>query len=134
MPETQSQAQAQAQAESRPVRRPRRYIDWRQAACLLAAGQAAAVAAAAIGVSEDRLMRHLETSPHFVRLILRAGDGRRRLARTLQEGRETGDAAGISADSARYASIRPANRNDAERMPTNADEPGRSGTDANERQ
>ncbi|QDO97635.1 hypothetical protein FNB15_10295 [Ferrovibrio terrae] len=75
-------------------RRPRRYIDWRQAAHLLAGGQTPAAAAAAIGVSEDRLMRHFETSQHFLRLILRAGESRRCLDLALQAGPVEEDAAG----------------------------------------
>lgn len=75
-----------SQIQTRAGRRPRRYIDWRQAACLLAAGQSPAEAAAAIGVSEDRLMRHFETSQHFLGLILRAGETRRYLALALQGG------------------------------------------------
>lgn len=67
-------------------RRPRRYIDWRQAAHLLAGGQTPAAAAETIGVSEDRLMRHFETSQHFLRLILQAGESRRCLELALQAG------------------------------------------------
>jgi hypothetical protein len=75
-------------------RRPRRYFDWRQAARLMAAGQSPAAAAAAIGVSEDRLMRHVESSRHFFGLILRAGEDRRNLALVLQGGAEDGDKPG----------------------------------------
>jgi hypothetical protein len=75
-------------------RRPRRYIDWRQAAQLLAGGQTPAVAAEAIGISEDRLMRHFETSRHFLDLILRAGESRRCLALVLRAGPMEEDTAG----------------------------------------
>ncbi len=74
--------------------RPRRYFNWRQAARLLSAGQTPAAAAAAIGVSEDRLMRHFETSSHFLGLILRAGEDRRCLALALQGGAEDDDGPG----------------------------------------
>lgn len=75
-------------------RRPRRYIDWRQAAHLLAGGQTPTATAAAIGISEDRLMRHFETSQHFLRLILQAGESRRCLELALQAGAAAEDAAG----------------------------------------
>lgn len=75
-------------------RRPRRYIDWRQAAHLLADGQTPAAAAEAIGISEDRLMRHFDTSQHFLRLILRAGESRRCLDLVLQAGPVEEDVAG----------------------------------------
>lgn len=65
-------------------RQPRRYIDWKQAARLMAEGQAPAAAAAGIGVSEHRLWRHFETSRHFRSLILQAGESRRCLAMVLQ--------------------------------------------------
>ena len=67
-------------------RRPRRYIDWREAAQMLAAGQTPAAAAKAISISEDRLMRHFETSRHFLDLIVRAGESRRCLALAVQGG------------------------------------------------
>jgi hypothetical protein len=75
-------------------RRSRRYIDWREAAQMLAGGQTPAAAAKAIGISEDRLMRHFETSQHFLRLILRAGESRRCLDLALQSGPVEEDAAG----------------------------------------
>ncbi len=78
----------------RAGRRPRRYIDWKQAARLMVAGQTPAVAAAAIGVSENRLWRHFETSPHFRGLLQQAGQSRRSLALALQS-------AGVSVDKPR---------------------------------
>lgn len=53
---------------------------------MLAAGQTPAAAAKAIGISEDRLMRHFETSRHFLDLIVRAGESRRCLALAVQGG------------------------------------------------
>lgn len=75
-------------------RRPRRYIDWRQAAQMLAGGQTPAAAAKAIGISEDRLMHHFDTSNHFLRLILRAGESRRSLELALQAAPMEEDAPG----------------------------------------
>jgi hypothetical protein len=75
-------------------RRSRRSIDWRQAAHLLAGGQTPTAAAEAIGISEDRLMRHFETSNHFLRLILKAGESRRCLDLALQAAPMEEDAAG----------------------------------------
>lgn len=69
---------------SDPDRRRRRYIDWQQAARLIAAGQTPAATAAATGISENQLWRHFETSRHFRRLILQAGESRRSLAQTLE--------------------------------------------------
>jgi len=66
-------------------RQRRRYIDWKQAARLIAAGQTPAAAAAATGVSENQLWRHFETSRHFRSLILQAVESRRSLALTLQK-------------------------------------------------
>ncbi|MFN4312385.1 MAG: hypothetical protein ACK4FK_17510 [Ferrovibrio sp.] len=74
-------------------RRPRRHIDWQQAARLMAEGQTPAVAAAGIGVSENRLWRHFETSAHFRGLILQAGERRRCLALALQAANGADDAA-----------------------------------------
>ncbi len=74
-------------------RRPRRYIDWRQAARLIAAGQTPAAAAAALGISEDRLWRHFETSDHFRNLVRQAGQSRHVLGLALQIARTgSGDA------------------------------------------
>ncbi len=72
-------------------RRPRRYIDWRQAARLIAAGQTPAAAAAATGISENQLWRHFETSPHFRGLVQQAGKSRRNLALALQTAGESAD-------------------------------------------
>lgn len=69
---------------SDPGRRRRRYIDWQQAARMIAAGQSPAATAAATGISENQLWRHFETSRHFRRLILQAGESRRSLAQTLE--------------------------------------------------
>ena len=69
---------------ARSGRRPRRYIDWREAAQMLAGGKTPAAAAKALGISEDRLIRHFETSRHFLDLIVRAGESRRCLALALQ--------------------------------------------------
>lgn len=71
-------------AQDGASRRPRRYIDWKQAARLMAEGQAPAAAAAGIGVSEHQLWRHFETSRHFRSLILQAGESRRCLSLVLQ--------------------------------------------------
>jgi hypothetical protein len=60
----------------------------------MAAGETPAMAAAAIGVSEERLLRHFETSDHFLRLVLRAGEARRYLALALQGGGEVGNEPG----------------------------------------
>lgn len=73
-----------SQMPNQAGRRSRRYIDWREAAQMLAGGQTPAAAAKAIGISEDRLMRHFETSRHFLDLILRASESRRCLALALQ--------------------------------------------------
>ncbi|WP_300298611.1 hypothetical protein [Ferrovibrio sp.] len=73
-----------SRAQDEAGRQPRRYIDWNQAARLMAEGQAPAAAAAALGISENRLWRHFETSSHFRGLILRAAERRRCLALALQ--------------------------------------------------
>lgn len=73
-----------SQMPNQAGRRPRRYIDWREAAQMLAGGETPAAAAKALGISEDRLMRHFETSQHFLDLIVRAGESRRCLAQALQ--------------------------------------------------
>lgn len=83
-----------SQMPNQAGRRARRYIDWREAAQMLAGGQTPSEAAKAIGISEDRLMRHFETSRHFLRLILRAGESRRCLALALQAGPMEEDAPG----------------------------------------
>lgn len=78
-------------SEEPPGRRPRRYIDWKQAARLMVAGQTPALAAAAIGVSENKFWRHFETSAHFRGLVQQAGQSRRSLALALQTAAEGTD-------------------------------------------
>ncbi len=56
---------------STPPRR-RTWIDWPKAARLIAEGNHPEAVAGALGVSEEHVWRHLETSAHFRDLIAQA--------------------------------------------------------------
>lgn len=67
----------------KPKRKPPVKIDWKAAARQLAEGGSAGKIAAGIGVTEDRLWRHLRISPHF-RYLLQQAVERQRLLGDLQ--------------------------------------------------
>lgn len=69
-------------------RKSPQLIDWRRAAQLLAGGEVPGAVAAALGIPERRLWRHLEQSVTFKLLISRAAGRRRDLDRLIRYGEE----------------------------------------------
>lgn len=66
-------------AGAAPPKRPYTKIDWKRGAKLLAAGLDAEDVAAALGIDEDRLWRHLHRSLRFRFLVRQAAERRRQL-------------------------------------------------------
>ena len=57
---------------SESASRPRRPLDWRRAARLLATGTKAATIAAGMGINEEHFWRHLGRSARFRRFVVSA--------------------------------------------------------------
>lgn len=69
----------------KPPPKTRIRIDWKRGAKLLAAGEPPEAVAAALGIEEDRLWRHLNRSPRF-QFLLRQALERQMVAAQLQFG------------------------------------------------
>lgn len=74
-------AQSVAQPVAPPVPRARVRTDWKRAAALLVDGETPAAVAAALGIAEEKLWRHLRASLRFQFLLRQARERRLLLAR-----------------------------------------------------
>lgn len=72
-------------------KRTRRRVAWTHGARLLGSGETPAAVAAALGIAEERLWRHLESSRRFRRLLDEAIDMRNFTAAWQQIARDSGD-------------------------------------------
>lgn len=73
-----------------PKRRSPELIDWKLAAHRIAEGETPAAVAAILGIREERVWRHFETSTHFRTLIQQAAERHRLLTVVLNGVPEAG--------------------------------------------